>query len=286
MIKWGGTVYTLHPLFILLLAMAAVTGYILELLTLFVIVIVHEMGHVTVARMFGWTISEVKLLPFGGVAETEDGSLAPAWQEWLVMAAGPLQNGIMIGLALMFEQWGWWGSAWTDDFIRANAFIGLFNLLPVLPLDGGRMLQAAASLWFSYYKTLLIGARVSMAVSAAIAAYSLIPVFTGGKVNLNLLVLGIFLLWSNWEEWKNVPYRFLRFLMSRPARLRKWERSGCLGRPIVAENGWPLSGLLRLLRRDEYHFIYVMDPEGAIKRIIPEQRAIDAYFDEPGGQRK
>lgn len=202
------------------------------------------------------------------------------------MAAGPLQNGIMIGLALLFEQWGWWGSAWTDDFIRANAFIGLFNLLPVLPLDGGRMLQAAASLWFSYYKTLLIGARVSMAVSAAIAAYSLIPVFTGGKVNLNLLVLGIFLLWSNWEEWKNVPYRFLRFLMSRPARLRKWERSGCLGRPIVAENGWPLSGLLRLIRRDEYHFIYVMDPEGAIKHIIPEQRAIDAYFDEPGGQRK
>ncbi|MCY9516548.1 M50 family metallopeptidase [Paenibacillus apiarius] len=281
MINWRGTVYSLHPLFILMLGMAALTGYILELLTLFSIVLIHELGHVVAARMFGWSITEVKLLPFGGVAETEDGSLAPAWQEWIVAMAGPLQNGIMIAAALFFQHAGWWNDTWTEDFIRANAFIGLFNLLPILPLDGGRMLQAACSFWLSYHRTLLLGAWISLGCSVLMAIFSIYPLLMGERMNLNVFALSLFLLWSNWIEQRNLPYRFVRFLMHRPVRLRQWERRVSLGRPIVTQSGRPLSMVVRLFRRDSYHFIYVMGESGRIQRVIPEQQLIDAFFDDP-----
>lgn len=286
MIKWGGTTYSLHPLFVILMAAAAATGYIFELLTLFTIVLIHELGHVACAKAFGWTITEVKLLPFGGMAETDDGALSPAWQEWIVAVAGPLQNGLMILIAWYAEWMGWCSSEWAKGFIQANAFIGLFNLLPILPLDGGRMMQAVCSLWMSYHRTLLVGARVSLGCSAIMLLYSVCPVVVGGKLNINLLMLALFLLWTNWVELRNVPFRFIRFLMNRPTRLREWESSVALGRPIVTEGGRSLSRIVRLFRRDDYHFIYVMGDEGRIQRIVPEQQLIDAFFDEPPPQNR
>ncbi|EJW17055.1 site-2 protease family protein [Paenibacillus alvei] len=281
MIKWGGTTYSLHPLFIILMAAAAVTGYMYELLTLFAIVFIHELGHVACAKAFGWSITEVKLLPFGGMAETEDGALSPAWQEWVVAIAGPVQNGLMILIALYLKTMGWCSPEWADGFIQANAFIGLFNLLPILPLDGGRMMQAAYSLWMSYHRTLLIGARISLGCSVIMLLYSMYPLLTGGKLNLNLMMMALFLIWTNWEEHRNIPFRFVRFLMHRPTRLREWERAVTLGRPIVTEGGRSLSRIVRLFRRDDYHFIYVVGDEGRIVRIMPEQQLIDAFFEEP-----
>lgn len=255
-------------------------GYIFELLTLFTIVLIHELGHVTCAKILGWNIMEVRLLPFGGVAETEEGSFSPAWQEWVVAISGPLQNGLMIIIALLVGHWGWCSSVWMEGFVRANAFIGLFNLLPILPLDGGRMLQAMCSWWMSYHQTLLFGARVSIFLSIILSLYSLYPLLTNGKINVNLFLLSLFLLGTNWTENQNVPFRFMRFLMHRPGRLREWEYNVTLGRPIVTEGGRPLSSIVRLFRRDNYHFICVMGDGGRIQRVVPEQQLIDAYFDD------
>ncbi|UHA74352.1 M50 family metallopeptidase [Paenibacillus sp. 481] len=281
MIRWGGTTFSLHPLFVLILGVSAITGHILELLVLFSIVFIHEMGHVVAARLLGWSIEEVKLLPFGGVAESNDGALAPAWQECVVAAAGPLQNAILIVIALGCEQMGWWSTEWTAHFIEANAFIALFNLLPILPLDGGRIVQALCSLWMSYHRTLVYGAWISIIMSVVMGLFALSSLVHGGGIHLNILVLALFLLWTNWTEWRNTPYRFVRFLMHRPLRLRRWERQVSVGRPIIAQMGRPLSDIVRLLQKDAYHIVYVMNSNGRIQRIVPEQQLIDAYFADP-----
>ncbi|WP_028543583.1 M50 family metallopeptidase [Paenibacillus taiwanensis] len=280
MIRWAGTTYSVHPLFVLLLALSAITGHILELITLFSIVLIHEMGHVVTAKCLGWTIDDVKLLPFGGVAETKDGAIAPAWQECLVAIAGPLQNGFMIAIAYGCYTVGWWDETWTSYFIQANTLIGLFNLLPILPLDGGRIVQAACGRWISYYRSLVVGAWTSIVSSVLLGIYALVPLATGKALNLNVLVLALFLLWTNWVDRRHIHYRFIRFLMNRPFRLREWERRICMAQPIIADGKRPLSRVLKLLRRDMYHLVYVMGNNGVIQRVIPEQQVIDSYFDQ------
>ena len=154
-----------------------VTGYFVELITLFAIVFVHELGHVAAARGLGWNVLEVKLLPFGGVAEVEEAGSLPSKEEAIVAIAGPLQNLWMGILAWSFGQLGVWNGDWSDYVWRANLMIGLFNLLPILPLDGGKLMQAALSQTLAFHQTLVWGIRISLVLSAIMIGYSIIPMF-------------------------------------------------------------------------------------------------------------
>src|SRR5690606_937035 len=140
-----------------------------ELITLFGIVTVHELGHAVAAKSYGWKVSEIRLLPFGGVMVVDEQDNVNAMQEIVVALCGPLQNAVMIGVALPLRAIGVWESEWADYFIQANMMIALFNLLPVLPLDGGRILQALLHRTYAYYRIIVAGAWISMLASLLMA---------------------------------------------------------------------------------------------------------------------
>jgi Zn-dependent protease len=122
---------------------------------LYASVLVHELSHCVVARGFGLTVRRILLYPLGGFSEIEQEPQTPA-REFAVSAVGPLTSlvlaGIGFGLNAAFDLGGItpWRYAATgsiagiliDQLILANLVVGVFNLLPGLPLDGGRMLRA------------------------------------------------------------------------------------------------------------------------------------------------
>lgn len=273
-----GIELSLHPLFVLIMLCSVLTGQFLELLTLFTIVLIHEMGHVCAALLAGVTVKSVQLLPFGGVAVIEDHGRLTAGREIGIALAGPLQNVIMILIALVLQHTGMGSSAFLAYFIQANAIIALFNLLPVLPLDGGKIVQAGLSLLLPYYYTLLWGGRVSIVASAIVIVYALLPLGSGGGLRLNLLLIGAFLLYSNITDHRNLPYRFMAFLMNRETAYERHLRSPGAASPIVAFSAKPLDDILRLFKRNHYHFIYVMNNDSNVVAVVPEQRLISTYF--------
>ncbi|MHA6533569.1 M50 family metallopeptidase [Paenibacillus sp. BAC0078] len=278
MIRIRGIELSLHPLFVLIMFFSVLTGQFLELLTLFTIVLIHEMGHVCAALLSGVTVKSVQLLPFGGVAVMEDHGRLTAAREIGIALAGPLQNGVMILMALGLQHIGYGSSAFLAYFIQANAIIALFNLLPVLPLDGGKIFQAALSLLLPYYFTLLWSGRVSIVASAFALVYALLPLGSGGGLRLNLLMIGLFLLYSNLTDQRNLPYRFVAFLMNRESAYERYQQSGSAAHPIVAFSAKPLDDILRLFKRNQYHFIYVMNEEKNVVAVVPEQKLISSYF--------
>ncbi|KIL36414.1 Zn-dependent protease [Cohnella kolymensis] len=277
MIKWRGIVFRLHPLFVLVMLASVATGRFLELATLFVIVLWHEFGHMAAALRFGWTVREVKLLPFGGVMEVEEAGTLPVREEVWVAIAGPLQNAVLALAGWLLGLAGWVDIGWSDDFVRANVLIGLFNLLPVLPLDGGRILQAWISLHVPYHRTLLWTARISLVFSGLIVAAAVYPVLNGGLLQLNLLAVGIFLCYSNWYYMRNVPFVFLRFLVHRSERSEHRMNEGTLSRPIVITDDRPLFNIIRLFMKEQYHLVYVMK-RGKIAKVVPEKTIIDGFL--------
>lgn len=122
---------------------------------LFASVLVHELSHALVARSYGLEVRSINLFVFGGVANIEREPETPRAE--LVMAiVGPLTS---IGLGLLFMLLGGWLARLGGDPERLlrdlgpgatllfwlgplNLFLGLFNLLPGFPLDGGRILRA------------------------------------------------------------------------------------------------------------------------------------------------
>jgi len=278
LIRIVGIQFSLHPLFVIVMLLSVLTGQFLELLTLFTIVLIHELGHVCAALLSGVTVKSVQLLPFGGVAVIEDHGKLTAYREIGIALAGPLQNGLMILSAYVLQSAGYENNAFLSYFMGANMIIALFNLLPILPLDGGKVFQAAVSLLVPYYSALLWCGRISVVASVLVVIYALLPLGTTGGVRLNVLMIGVFLIYSNITDHRNLPYRFVAFLMNRGAVYERYMRTGTFARPIVALSAKPLDDILRLFKRNQYHFIYVLNNEGNVMAVVPEQRLVSSYF--------
>ncbi len=107
-------------------------------------VLVHELSHSVVARAFGLPVRRILLYPLGGFSEIEREPPTPG-REFLVSAAGPLVSLALaacgFGLNHLFHPGGIPGVL-LSQLVIANLLVGLFNMLPGLPLDGGRMLRA------------------------------------------------------------------------------------------------------------------------------------------------
>ncbi|WP_106768501.1 M50 family metallopeptidase [Paenibacillus faecalis] len=278
MINIRGTVLTLHPLFVIVMLASVITGRFLELLTLFVIVFIHELGHAGAAIAMGFKVRSIQMLPFGGVAVIEDDGRMNASRELIIALAGPLQNGIMIGMAWLCQISGIGDASFLSYVIQGNLLIALFNLLPIPPLDGGKVLQALISLVIPYHAMLLWSARTGMICSLFMIGYGLYPLLSGDGVRLNLLMIGLFLAYSNFEDHRNVPYRFMRFLVNRNGVYEhQQERIGAAS-PIVADYSKPLDDIMRLFKREKYHLIYVTDRQGGLLAVVPEQHVIASYF--------
>jgi Zn-dependent protease len=118
-------------------------GFVMALL-LFGSVLLHELGHSLVARSQGITVNSITLFLFGGVASIERESKTPMGA-FSVAIAGPL---VSFALGILFFTLGNLNqesallSYLTDDLSRINLFLGFFNLIPGLPLDGGQVLKA------------------------------------------------------------------------------------------------------------------------------------------------
>jgi Zn-dependent protease/CBS domain-containing protein len=111
---------------------------------LYASVLVHELSHSLVARGFGLPVRRILLYPLGGISEIEREPQTPG-REFTVSAAGPALSLVLaaVGYGLMkVVPGGTIGWTIVSQFRWANLVVGLFNLLPGLPLDGGRMLRA------------------------------------------------------------------------------------------------------------------------------------------------
>jgi Zn-dependent protease len=112
---------------------------------LYLSVLIHELSHCVVARAFSLPVRRILLYPLGGLSEIEQEPQTPA-RAFLVSGAGPLLSlalaALGFGIVTVFGPGGI-PRILIDQLVLANLVVGILNLLPGLPLDGGWMLRAA-----------------------------------------------------------------------------------------------------------------------------------------------
>ncbi len=195
-----------HTTFLLLLAVVALFSFYWNkdiasavefmalIVALFVCVLLHEFGHALTARRFGIQTREITLLPFGGIANLERLPERPR-DEILVAVAGPLVN-LVIALAITGGLYlhGWiTGQIWYDletnplllQLLWMNLTLGVFNLLPAFPMDGGRVLRAVLALRLNSLQATRYAARTGQVMAAAFA-------IVGAIYNPMLLIIAAF----------------------------------------------------------------------------------------------
>ena len=112
-------------------------------LGLFGSVLLHELGHSLVAKAQGVQVRSITLFLFGGVATLERESRTPMQALWVAVAGPVVSLGLAVALMGLTRQLG--SSPWgriSQELMMINWVLGIFNLIPGLPLDGGQVLKA------------------------------------------------------------------------------------------------------------------------------------------------
>lgn len=156
-------------------------------LALIVAVFVHELGHLAGMWMFGHRDTQMVFLPFfGAAAMAFDRRVLAPWKELVILFLGPLP-GIAIGLlVLMFGG----PIPWLHEAANTFVVLNLVNLAPVLPLDGGRILDVA-----------LLNRFPRLRLGFVIASGALLLLF-GWIFNFTLAVVGLLMLLRIPTEWR------------------------------------------------------------------------------------
>ncbi|WP_051302094.1 site-2 protease family protein [Salibacterium aidingense] len=203
----------IHPLFWVMAGTAVFTGFFYEIMLLFLIILLHELGHAAAALHYQWRVKQIALLPFGGMMETEEHGNRPVREEVMVTIAGPLVHLPLIALSFLMLDTSFWNHADHSLFLHYNITIFCFNLLPVWPLDGGKLLFCLLSARLPFYKAQKRMWFISCTV--LITAVAGLCLYLPFHVQAWLIVL--FFIVLHYTEWKQHPYSFFRFLMNKTA---------------------------------------------------------------------
>lgn len=159
---------------------------------------VHELGHTVAARALGERFSAVEFTPFGGVMTYAPGqSPAKGLRGIVLAAAGPLGNELALVLLGAAARGGildtWMSGELLRQMIGANAAMLVLNLLPALPLDGGRIIFCAGYYLFGVSALSMLLCALGAAVGLLLCALAVYGVLLLGTLNLSLLIVGIYL---------------------------------------------------------------------------------------------
>ncbi len=194
---------------------------VLFVCAIFACVVIHELSHSLVARRFGREPKSITLLPIGGVAAIDMMPTKPS-QEIAISIVGPATN-IVIAIALALIGGSSIAAALNKsanptasqlfivNLIAANIVLAVFNLIPALPMDGGRVFRSILALKFGFLRATLW----AVTIGKVIAALFIIFGFYSG--NFLLALIGFFIFSGANSEKRQAIY--LTMLAQRPPDL-------------------------------------------------------------------
>ncbi|MBK9336082.1 MAG: site-2 protease family protein [Lewinellaceae bacterium] len=232
--KIAGIAINIHWTFTILIAWIVFTNLragldavhigwmVLFVLSLFVCVTLHELGHALAARRYGIKTVDITLYPIGGVASLERMPEKPR-QELVVALAGPLVNVVIMLLLLpVIANFDWPDKETQTVFLIdqnsflpmlgvVNIWLAMFNLIPAFPMDGGRVLRALLSMQMNRVKATETAATIGQIIAVGF-------VFAGFYLNPFLIFIGLFIILGARAEAEMVKTQsFLHGLTARDA---------------------------------------------------------------------
>ena len=180
---------------------------------MFFLIIIHELGHFITAKIFGIELDKIYIYPLGGVAKFYMPYNFSAVKELIILINGPLfQEIAKIILIYLFPQH-------TNLITTYHYSILLFNLLPIYPLDGGRIVNIIFSSFKPFKKSLKITISISYIIIFILFLINI------NNIKINILVLVSFLVYKVYKEDKSINLKYENFLLERYLNKHKFKNS-------------------------------------------------------------
>ena len=192
-----------HPLFLICVLIFILIGYFRFISYFMLIILIHELGHILVSQIFKWNIDKIIILPFGGLTKFNEIINRPLIEEFLIAIAGIIFQMVLYISFKNFIEYKY--------FSFINYFIIVFNLIPIYPLDGAKILNVIFNKLTSFKNSILL---------TVIISYIFIIIMSVIFIRINKLVIIIlsFLFFEVNKLYKERKEIFNKFLLERYIR--------------------------------------------------------------------
>lgn len=170
------------------------------------IIIIHEFGHLIAASIFNWNIDKISLYPYGGCVKFNEKINRPLYQEFIILISGPLIQIVLFLIISILFKYNLISIRNYYIFKSYHTTLLMFNLLPIYPLDGGKILNVLFNYLFPYKK----GNKIIIYISYIIVLFMII-----NFKNINFILMSIFLITEITLYFKRQNYLFNKFLLER-----------------------------------------------------------------------
>lgn len=172
---------------------------------IFILIFFHECGHFLMAYLFGFDIDKIYFYPWGGISKFTTKLNVSLKSEFIVLIAGPLFQ--MVAYFILKNTIFF--SNYLDLLKNVHYSLILFNLFPIYPLDGGRLLNILFNIFFSFKKSLIYTLYFSI---FSLFCFFLLNV---SNIGINLIFILCFLFYKICDEKSKVSFYMDKFLLER-----------------------------------------------------------------------
>lgn len=189
----------LDKFFLFFLLIIILTGNFNYFIPYFLLLLIHELGHAITGIILGYKLNKIIFYPLGGITVFNIPINIPIKNELLILIMGPIMQ--IIGYLLLVNIY---------PFITIYHYtILIFNLLPIYPLDGGKIMNLLFNYKYNYLKSFKIVFFISLIMLFFLLIFNFL------NFNLNLLMMIIVLFFKLIKDYKNINYYYNRFLLER-----------------------------------------------------------------------
>lgn len=264
----------ISKLFLPYIILLLILGFKGEIIIAFVLVFIHELTHYLTARILGFSGFDIEILPIGAVLKVKDLDEASPKQDLIISLSGPLLN--LLLAAIFYALFLSFHSPYLYLLYKSNLSIGVFNLIPAFPLDGGRVLRDILSTKTIYRRANEISVRVSMVLGTIFMFVYFVSV-TANKSNFNLGLISIFILISSIKEKERIVYLIMGHIIKKKYRFIK--RGYIENRSISIFCKKDLLSVLGMIDKNKYNIFTVLDENMNVLEILYEEEIIQAIKD-------
>ncbi len=251
---------------------ALLTGAMAEYMLTLGFIAAHEAAHMLFAFISGAKVYSLRILPVGLNAEIDD-TCCSRGQRILIYGAGPLCSLLISGLFFLMLFNNYIHSPLIALGAIINMYLGVFNLIPIVPLDGGRLFLELLSSRYGIFKVEKVLRSLSILLSMGILLLG-VAAYILKRSNPSLLFIGVYILMSLSKSKEEAAFMNIKSFIFRKSKIA--EKGVYPARAIVVIKSMRLREAIKAMDHvDKFHIVHVLDEDFKVVKVLTEQEILD-----------